>query len=521
MNLHRIARERIGISITVEVIHAVALVKDTCTWSCVQQRILDEPLAVAIKRLLTEHRPSRFFPGSVVIALSDSYCRVRVVHGVPANLSAGDVQELIETNRDRYFISPFTETATTSGRKLKDGGWEIAIVDAAVVRECFEGCKLSGYQLRAAVPARAALLAARERHMVPAVRDADAEDCTVIGAALYRPAWGLELVPDGITATQHASSRIRTRAAVGLFVIASAIAWLGPNARNLIVEHRALSRVELLRVSERGVEAKLDRLNEISDALTAITEEDHGSLGALAVLSELATVIPTDAVLHQVRMDSVAVEIALVVPDAVSVLKALAQYDASLVMVGMVTTEAPPGALQRVVLRFPRKKTANRKKRRRKVELRGGETESTAIAAVALVRFEALHRNAPDIQASLIARLERWRRLQDEMLTHGPVAVLVASASQSVKDLASECGVDLGQPTVIIDSSGVFMRLRSRASVKGDPEAIALLLQGIETHEPRFRTRSIQLTRAGSSPSASLSWSGTIEVESIVRPLRP
>lgn len=149
------------------------------------------------------------------------------------------------------------------------------------------------------------------------------------------------------------------------------------------------------------------------------------------------------------------------------------------------------------------------------------DAASAAASDVALSRLEAIRRHAPEIVATLASRRQRWEQLQSGMLEREPLAVMIATMSQSIQDLAAECGVELGQPTLVIDSSSTFIRLRSRFNVRSDADGAVLLLRALETHEPRLRTRSVQLTRATGSTPVPLTLSGTIEVESIVKPIRP
>lgn len=135
-----------------------------------------------------------------------------------------------------------------------------------------------------------------------------------------------------------------------------------------------------------------------------------------------------------------------------------------------------------------------------------------------LNEYLLLQRSGTELSRTLLARKQRWAAQQQRMLLHQPVAVTLTSVSHQLEELATDNGLDVSAAPVTVDSAGAFLRVRSRITVRGDAWALISFIESVTLSEVRIRIRSIQLARINPASAGESNWSGTLDVESLVRP---
>lgn len=138
-----------------------------------------------------------------------------------------------------------------------------------------------------------------------------------------------------------------------------------------------------------------------------------------------------------------------------------------------------------------------------------------------LAAMERLELQRKEINQELVNRKALWQKAESTMFDNGLAPVVIAAVSQELVGLAHAVDLQAGQPNITIDSTTSIRRVRAHLSVQGTPDAIANFLDTLGRHPTRLSTRALQLTRTNGTQASPLAWTGTIDVELLLRGARP
>lgn len=345
-----------GIAAVGDELVGVAVVNGQQTWSARTSWVQGESLEDCILRLLpVPSRRSR--RPVVVVALGAAHSRVREIPGIPAGMSAADVKAFVETNQERFFVSVFEESVTTSGRQLDDGRWIAALVDAAAAHEAFKGCWRALYQLRAIIPGFGETTGAPHAEVADRGQKLDVHLQSALTAACHQSGDGLEFVPPDVIQQQQRSRFARLRVAAILFILGITVSWLGPAGRDLVREWQAEQQSSRLLPLIRPMLAQLDSVKAVTALIQEFDQQETADVHALQQLAAIELLLPEDAVLLRVDVDSTGVALTLATESVSTTVGAIAQQHPDAQIIGSISSEPAPSPRQRVSLLLPRKRT--------------------------------------------------------------------------------------------------------------------------------------------------------------------
>ncbi len=393
----------VGLHIGSDEITAVRVQNGTVTAFSSEQILNEEMLASAVKSCLLAVKPaSRWTRTRCEVALGAGRVQVRRIAGIPVVASRRSALAMIQTSVGEYFLGARGALDVAVGGQEEDGSLWAFACDASLrqaIHEVVSSVEFTLHRFRPAVDLLATLpLAGGGQLSVPdgaravahvSVKDgliartwrtnASAVDHAYVGLpadaiaafALQIPATEHHryLVP--WLATQHncrgrflstmtaeLSATQPSPARLWAWGTAAAVFTIAALATPLVRSRASAAR------SSAGISPLAARYSIVSsrartvDSASLVTAEIHrfrsGGAHALAVLTNIATALPEDAVVTSLSADSTSVQASLLASSAADLIESLGRMRSvdSLTLVGAVTRE-PLGRGRSAELGFP------------------------------------------------------------------------------------------------------------------------------------------------------------------------
>lgn len=389
-------RLRVGIAVTGTDIRAVGVRRGRVEWGLQSDVVEGETLSESIAALLSA-APLTGWPRPLVfVALGAPFARVKPLVGLPEVKQPRLLARTLCENVDRFFLGGGRLVAG-GVRSDSDGRVWGSAFEASAIDAILGSCASRGLAVKTVVPAVAIVpvavagesihwldgslathLTARDGRLIGLQHLTDAHEfvetthginpkLTPLGADAprYAAAYGalergasesLGIVPGQPMASMDTGvPRWRVVAAALALLASSAAALAAPGVASARVSEAARAELATLAQRRRTALAINERLTEKTTALTRIAEFDATRRPALALLADVARLLPPDAALVTFRVDSVGGTLVALAPRAGAVISRLEKSArlAAPEMIGPVTREVAAGReYERVTVRF-------------------------------------------------------------------------------------------------------------------------------------------------------------------------
>jgi type IV pilus assembly PilN-like protein len=353
-------RTRVGLAIAPPALRAVAVRRGHVLWAIEAELGPGEPLADAVRVFLRGLPRSRGLSRRTCVVLAPPLAQLKVVAGLPRAADASQLAAMVRENADRLFAWHGRRVATGRVRIDETGRTWAAAYDADVVSAVVAACGAEGLRVSAIV-AETALADAADRAAREGAVDAIGPDARRFAAAYVAATAGdREMTRLAIGGGAGGAERAPVpRWRLGLAGAALALAIAGAAAAPGLAAHRdagwARTVVAELGARDRAARAAERELARVSSALETIARFRAERASSLEMLAELTQLLPPDAAVTTLRIDSAGGSLVAVAPHAGALVKRIdrSRIFVAPTLVGPVSRDVVGGReMERVTIAF-------------------------------------------------------------------------------------------------------------------------------------------------------------------------